>query len=167
MARNDGMSVRPNSSAKQEAKLLMAAPSVNIVSEEDRRYVFPKSLGACVDRLQELDLKKDKIRALLKEAEEEYTALENYLIDTIPKSELQGATGRIASVKLDPKTVANAKDWDKIYSYIKKTSAWDLLYKRLNNKACNDRWEAKRVLPGIEPFRVVKLKLTALKGKPR
>jgi hypothetical protein len=157
---------RVSHAAKSDAKALARA-AVNPIdaTEEDRRYVFPASLGACVDRLRALDAKADLIKRQLKEVEDEYGALEKHLIDSIPKEDLQGATGKTARVELDRKTVPTAKDWDAIYAYIKKTGAWELLHKRLSTTACNERWAAKRVIPGVEPFTVVKLKLSPLKKR--
>lgn len=154
---------RVGAAARADAKALARAPTDDTPPAE--KYAFPKSLGACVDRLRALDAKADLIKHQLKEVEDEYSALEAHLIASIPKEDLQGATGRTARVELDRKTVPTAKDWDAIYAYIKKTGAWELLHKRLSSTACNERWAAKRTIPGVEPFTVVKLKLSVLKKR--
>lgn len=134
-------------------------------AEPKKQYKFPASLGARVDRLQYLDSKRDGLMAQVKEIESEYSALENLLLSEIPKDDLEGATGKVAQVKIERKTVPNAKDWDAVYSYIKKTGAFDLLQKRLSSSACNERWAAKRAIPGVEPFVRISLKLTKLKKR--
>jgi len=164
MPRSNGAAVRVAPTTKAEAKLLQR-PAAEVVKLEESKYIFPKSLGSCVDRLKTLDVKADAIKAQLKVVEDEYRALEAHLIESIPKEDLQGATGKTARVELDRKPVPTAKDWDKLYAYIKKTGAFDLLHKRLSTTACNERWAAKRVIPGVESFTVVKLKLTALKKR--
>jgi hypothetical protein len=128
-----------------------------------KTYRWPASLGGRIDRLQTLDEQRDALMMKVKELETEYSALERELIDSIPKADLQGAFGKTASVKLDMRQVPTAQDWDKLYAHIKKTGAFDLLQKRLSTTACKDRWEAKRAIPGVEPFTVIKLKLSKLK----
>jgi hypothetical protein len=38
-------------------------------------------------------------------------------------------------------------DWDAFYKYVKKNSAWDLLHRRLGERAVKDRLEAGEKLP--------------------
>jgi hypothetical protein len=134
------------------------------MSDEQPKYKWPTSLGGKVDRLQKLDEDRDALMAKVKVVETEYKALEEHLIETIPKNDLQGASGKLAAVKLDRKPVPTATDWDKVYAYIKKTGYFNLLKKQLVSKACNELWEAKKVIPGVEVYTVIKLKLSKLKG---
>jgi hypothetical protein len=133
-----------------------------MIEEDTPKYKWPTSLGGKVDRLQKLDEDRDALMAKVKVIEKEYSALEDYLIENIPKDDLQGAMGKTAEVKIARKSVPNAEDWDKIYAYIKKTGYFNLLKKQLVSKACNELWEAKKVIPGVGTFTVLKLKLKRL-----
>lgn len=124
-------------------------------------FKFPKLVGGCVDRLQELSVRLDDLEATRKAIQREYDALETHLIETLPKSELDGAVGKTAVVRITRTVVPNAADWDAIYSHIKRNGAWELLQKRLSVTACRERWEAGKVIPGVEQFTRVALKLTS------
>ena len=129
-------------------------------------WKFPKLLGTCVDRLATLQTKIDELtdeyKAAVKPLQEEYEALEEHLIDTIPKSNLDGALGKMAMVSIQRATYPTVKDWPTFYAYVKKNDAWDLLQKRPAVVAFRDRWENKEVIPGTEMFVELKLKV-----KPR
>lgn len=129
-------------------------------------WKFPKLLGTCVDRLATLQAKMDELteeyKSAVKPLQEEYEALEAHLIDTIPKSNLDGALGKTAMVTIERATYPSVPDWPTFYAYIKKHDAWDLLQKRPAIVAFRDRWANKEVIPGTEMYVDLKLKL-----KPR
>jgi len=69
-----------------------------------------------------------------------------------------GDTEKIyALVTQDEPTVDN---WEKFYTYIQKTGEFDLLYRRVNSAAVKERWEQKKVVPGITKFPAISLSVT-------
>lgn len=123
-------------------------------------YKFPQTIGARVDRLAELADRLEDIEAGKKAVQREYDALEANLLETLPKSELDGATGTKAVVRIARTVVPNAEDWEAIYAYVKKNGAWELLQRRLSATACRERWEAGKTIPGIDQFTKVSLRLS-------
>lgn len=69
----------------------------------------------------------------------------------------------LGTVRLVPKTIYQADipndGWDKIWAYIVKTKAYDLLEKRLHQGACKARYEDKQKIPGVKLFEMVVIKL--------
>lgn len=126
-------------------------------------YKFPKKLGDCIDRLIELQdrIKDTETTALA--IRREYDALENYLLDTLPKTQLEGAAGKSGTIKIKRSVVPNVVDWDKVYAYIKKNDAWELLHRRISITACKERWDNKKDVPGVETFTKVGLSVTKSK----
>ena len=127
-------------------------------------YKFPKSMAACADLLynkKQERLAADKVAAALK-AEE--TALTNYIIDTLPKDS-GGAVGKHHKVETYTDDKLVVKDWDALYKYIKRTGRFELLQKRLGEGAAEELFADKKVVPGVGTFTVVKVSLTAAKGK--
>lgn len=125
---------------------------------------FPKSMSACADLLYDLRqerLAADKVASALKSDE---TALIDHIIETLPKDS-GGAVGKHHKVEVynDEKMVV--KDWDALYKYIKRTGRFELLQKRLGEGALKELIDDKKVVPGVEPFTVVKVSLTAAKGR--
>lgn len=126
-----------------------------------KAVVLPKSLAAVADLMYET---REKRYALQKEVE----ALENIesmcserLISELPKSKAEGITGKIANAQVVTKEVPTVKDWAKFHAYILRNKALDLLQRRINEKAVQLRWDDKKKVPGVEPFNVVKVSLTA------
>ena len=116
------------------------------------QFKFPKTMGACADKLYILKqerLKQQKVVDALKEEEE---ALKEHIIQTLPKSESTGVAGKLARVTVVPKVVPQVKDYDKLYAHILKTKSFDLLQRRLNDTAIKARWDENKQVPGVEPF---------------
>lgn len=121
---------------------------------------IPKTLGACADRLYKLRedrLKKQKeVDALV--AEE--SAIKNHIIDTLPRSEASGVTGRVGRITINEKVVPRVEDWDAFYKHIAKTKAFELLQRRVSDTAVKERWEDGKKVPGIDGFNVKYVSVT-------
>lgn len=124
---------------------------------------FPKSMSACADMLYDLRqerLAADKAAAKLKEEE---NALVEHIISSLPKDS-GGAVGKHHKVETYNAEKLVVKDWDQLYKYIKRTGRFELLQKRLGEGAAQELIDDRKVVPGVEPFTVVKVSLTAARG---
>lgn len=109
-------------------------------------------------RQQRLALQKE-VDAL----QEQETELSNYFIENLPKSRASGVAGQTARVQLNTKTIPTVEDWSKFYKHVQKTGAFELLQRRLTEKAVTERWDAGERIPGVGRFNVVKVSCTLLK----
>ena len=66
---------------------------------------IPESLGACADRLYELKAEKSAAQKVVEAIEAEETAIKNYIIDELPKSNASGIAGSKARVTVVTKPV--------------------------------------------------------------
>lgn len=127
---------------------------------------LPKELGALADMLLQLDQKWDVEAAEHAEKERQYkadrTQITDYMFQHFDEAKMEGALGKRSVVEVERTPVATPKDWPKIWAYIKKYNAWELLHKRLSSTAVRERWEAGKEIPGIDKF--IAKKITA---KPR
>jgi hypothetical protein len=123
------------------------------------KHKFPKTLGACADKLFELRNKRLAEQKKVDEIAAEETALKNHIIENLPKSEASGVAGKLARVTVVTKQVPQVKDWDAFYKYVKKTSSFDLMQKRLTDAAIKERWEAGKEVPGVEHFNAVSVSI--------
>jgi hypothetical protein len=122
----------------------------------------PKTLGACADRLFKL---REDVGALNKRIEElkaEESAIKNHLIDALPKSEARGVLGKLARAAVTTKVVPTVRDWEAFYKYVLKQKDFSLLQRRVSDAAVKERWEAKKTVPGVEPFMVIGVSVTKL-----
>ena len=126
---------------------------------EEKKFKFPKAMGACADKLYEIRQKRLAMQKEVDEVEAEEKALKEYIINTLPKSEASGVAGKVARVTVVTKDVPQVKDWDAFYKYVSRTKSFDLLQRRLSDAAVKERWENKKDIPGVEAFTVVSVSL--------
>lgn len=116
------------------------------------KFKIPKTLGACADLLYQTREARYALQNQAKELEELESALKSHIIDTLPKSEASGVSGKLARVTVKEKVTPQAEDWEALHAYIKKNGAFELMQRRLNNAAIEERLEAGETVPGIVMF---------------
>ena len=70
---------------------------------------------------------------------------------------------KVAEAQKKIETAAKSELVDALYAHVKATGEFDLLYKRLNASAVNQRWEDGKVVPGTQPFPVEELSIRKAK----
>lgn len=128
------------------------APADKPVSQKKTVFKFPKTMGACADHLYGLRAKRSAAQKVVDAIEAEEKALREHIIQTLPKSEASGISGKVANVKVVNRVVAQVKNWDQFYNHVLKTKSFDLLQRRVSETAVAERWDAKKKVPGVERF---------------
>lgn len=121
---------------------------------------IPKTLGACIDKLYRMRADRLALQKKVDAAKEQEKVLTEHLIQHLSKEKADGVKGKLAKASINRTVVAHAVDWKKFYAHVLKTKSFELLQKRLNDKACKERWDDNKVVPGIEPFAVIKVSVT-------
>ncbi len=124
---------------------------------------MPTTLGATIDLLWSLREERKSAEVIVNEIKEKEAAVEAHLMNNFDKSGLDGAKGKYGLATLKRSTVADVTDWPAFYAYIQKNKAWELLQKRPAITAIRERWDANKVIPGLEPKEVTQLSLTKVK----
>lgn len=125
------------------------------MADEKPKFKMPKTLALCADELyktHELRLTAQKAVDALQAKE---SAIKEHLINNLPKSDASGVAGKLARVTIVTKVIAQVKDWDVFFKYVKKTGAFDLMQRRLTDTAIKERWDNGKEVPGVEPFNAV------------
>lgn len=135
----------------------------------------PKTLGECADLLYTTKNERLAQQKVVDAFEKKENALKDYIIETLPKSKANGVAGHLARVTLEKKDIPRPEDWSKIYAQvvknylaeIKKKSgqedgAFALLNRALNASAVGDVWAAKKEVPGVIKFTVIKVGVNKL-----
>jgi hypothetical protein len=123
----------------------------------------PKVLGKLADELYSLREAKAKLNKQVAKLEEREGVVRETLIENLPKSSATGVSGQRANAKVVTKQEPQAKDWPTIYKWILKTKDFSVLNRAVNRASVRERWEDGRKVPGIEPFTVVSVSVTAIK----
>ena len=122
-------------------------------------YKFPKTMGACADRIYELKNKRLAMQKEVDAVEAEEKALKEHIINTLPKSETTGVAGKLARVTVVTKQVPQVKDWEAFWKKFNKKTDTDLLQRSLSKAAVEARWEAGKEIAGVEAFTAVTLSI--------
>lgn len=112
-------------------------------------FKLPKTLAGCADLLYTTRQKRLEIQKEAEALEEQEKQLKNYLIETLPKSEALGVTGKVANVTIVNKREPQVEDWAVFYKYVKSKNAFHLMGKALNRVAIKEQIEAGKNVPGV------------------
>ncbi len=124
------------------------------------KFVVPKTLGACADKLYKLRDERKALSRQVKQIEEHEKAIKEKLIDELPKSKAEGVTGKTARAVIKKKKIGIVDNWDKLYAHVRKTKDFSLLQRRLSDAAVQDQWDNGKKIPGVESFTVIKVSVT-------
>ena len=125
-------------------------------------FKIPKTAGACADRLYELKRLKSEAQKVVDAIDEEFAAIKEHIINTLPKSEASGVAGKTARVSVVVKDVCQVENWDEVWKYIIKNKAYDLMQRRVADAAVKARWEDGKQVPGVVKFNAVTISLNKL-----
>lgn len=123
---------------------------------------FPKTLGACADKLYKLRQKRLEQQKKVQEIEKEEKALKAHIIETLPKSKASGISGKVARVSVITKKIPQVKDWETFYKHVKRTGNFELLQRRVSDAAVKERWEDGKKVPGVDHFNAVTISINKL-----
>ena len=127
-----------------------------------KAYKFPKSMGLCADRLYELRKRRLEEQKKVEALEAEENALKAHIIDHLPKSQMTGASGKVANVKIVTKGIPQIADLELFYGYVRRSKRTDLLQKRLNDGAIKEMLDDGKKIPGITTFDAKTVSLTKI-----
>lgn len=126
----------------------------------------PASLGRCADLLHDvralrLQMEKEAEKVAARERE-----LREHLIANLTKGADTGAAGlkyRAQIVNKDvPRISEERGGWQALWKYIATNNRFDLLQKRLGEKAVADLNEAGQLPPGVEMIKVPEVSITKI-----
>lgn len=123
---------------------------------------FPETIGGCIDELYRMRAARLALSKQVDEAKAAENLLEEHILNTFSKSDLNGAKGTLATAGVKRTTVYQLANWDAFIDYVSTTNSWDLLRKQPGATACKARFENGEAIPGIEPYNKVDLSLTKI-----
>ena len=120
---------------------------------------MPKKLGKSIDNLYVLRQHRLLVQKEVDSIRDLERTYEEHILHTFTGDEIEGARGVVATASRNISLVATVADWDKVFAYVKRHNAFDLIQKRINNAAARERWDDNKEIPGVEQFDRVTLSL--------
>jgi hypothetical protein len=139
-------------------------------TKKPTEYVLPgprATPGEIADSRLDLEMRIKEKNAEVKKLEGLRVELDEIVRTTAAKLKGTGFAGNLGviTVERENKNVIDTENggWDKYYAFIKKTGAFDLLQKRIGEKALQDRLDAGVKVPGITTFPLDRVRVKAVK----
>jgi hypothetical protein len=124
---------------------------------------FPKTLGACIDLAYTLRAQRLDMQHKVDDAKVDEHKLRDHLAAKFKWSEINGATGDIASASVKAEECATVEDPLAFFKYVAKTNQYDLLHKACSNEAARLLWAEGVNIPGVAKFVNQKISLTKVR----
>lgn len=118
-------------------------------------------IGPTIDKLNDLREAKRKLEAEVKKIEEQYSELEEQLMEKMAAEGTDKGSGKNASASISSSVVGNVTDWEKFNGFVKKTGYFHLFQRRLSDAAVRELFDQGKKIPGCEPFTKKRLNLRA------
>jgi len=157
-----------------------AASAKKVAGEEGKdnshkyspKWKVPKNVATAADLLWQAQERKKVAQAAVDTIAAEESDLKAWLIETLPKSNAAGVTGKLCRVTVVKKEVPRAESWPKVYASIvsqyqshmrkkdgQQDGAFALLQRRLGEGAVKEAWEAGLSIDGVGKFTAVTLSI--------
>ena len=123
---------------------------------------LPAGVGQMADEYSEVRAERLRIEKQAASVKSRETEIYNVIMSTLNESVDTGASGQTYRVQRIEKEGLAVEDWPSFWAYIQKTGAFDMLQKRLSDKAVADRVEGEGMLPGIKKSEFSTLSFTKI-----
>jgi hypothetical protein len=127
---------------------------------------IPQSIGRCADLYAETRAVRLAMEKEVKAVAEREAEIREHIINNLSKSEDTGASGLRYRAQIVNKTVPKIAEgdagWPKLWAFIAKNNRFDLLQKRLGEKAVEDMWENGEAVPGVDKFNTPTVSITKI-----
>ena len=160
------LDITPEITAATKA-LAPAVKRLNKVLEKLAPAGLP--IGAVADALYEMKQLSKMLNVLTAPFDDlllpSVKSTEEFFIQKLAVGESSGVQGKKSRVQITEAVIPVVDDWPKFYAHIKKKGEFELLNRAPNRAAIQERWDAKKNVPGIGKFHAKKVSVTKLGGK--
>lgn len=163
----------PAHKAEQKARTATLAQAVDAVAAKqpdppvDDTYPFagqemPRSLGLCADEYHEVRTLRLSMEKVVKQVTDREAEIREHLISNLSKSDDTGAAGKKYRAQIVSKDVPKLNDWKALTAFVAEHDRFDLIQKRLSEKAVLDMLEQGEDVPGVEKMKIPGVSITKI-----
>lgn len=139
-----------------------SAATAGPVNMLEKGAPLPRSIGMCADLYNDVRTLRLQMEKEVAEIQARETEVKDHIINNLSKSDDTGAAGKRYRAQIKLKDTPHATDWKLTWAYVAKHNRFDLLQKRLGEKAVMDMYEAGETIPGIEIMHVPTVSITKI-----
>jgi hypothetical protein len=149
------------SGKKPKTTVAILGVGVECRMDAEGEYVLPASAAECADLLYKARERRLSMQRETERVEKLEKQLQAWFVETLPASQT-GVAGRLARVQIETKAVPQVEDWGLFYAHVKRTGSFELLQRRLSETAVKERWDDKKIVPGVTIFHAKKVSCTRI-----
>jgi hypothetical protein len=123
--------------------------SQNALNPMELGAPLPTSIGRCADLYKEVQTHRLAMQKETDAVKARESEIKEHIINNLSKSEDTGAAGLKYRAQIVTKEVPRIDDWGVMTSWIRKHDRFDLLQKRLSDKAVMDLAADGQNVPGV------------------
>lgn len=127
---------------------------------------IPQSMGAVADEYAQTRQFRLAMEKIVEPVQERESELRAYMVKNLEKSRDEGkdtgAAGKLYRVQIKDKETPKVTDWNTFWAFIRTNNRFDLLQKRLSDKAIMEMVEADQMPDGIETILVPDVSVTKI-----
>lgn len=152
---------------REEQRAQNAAMSDTVAALDDKTPLevggpLPKAIGLCADLYSDVRALRLMMEKEVERVQARETEIKNHIIENLSKSDDTGAAGKRYRAQIVVKEVPKIADWTKLTQYILENDRFDLVQKRLGEKAVTDMWESGVAVPGVEKMNIPNVSITKI-----
>lgn len=147
-----------------------------LITEEDLMDLCPKTIFSKFKKADTAAKRADllftikngelaELRKVFQEMETFVSKLSAWFIQELTATEGQtGISGKVGRVEIKKKELNGVDNWEDFWEYVRKKKAYDLVQRRLSDKAVADRLEQGITIPGVYTFEKNTVSITGVKN---
>lgn len=147
--------------AESEAKLAQHTAAAD-ATPLDVGGPLPKAIGLCADLYSDVRALRLMMEKEVAAVQARETEIKEHIIFNLSKSDDTGAAGKRYRAQIVMKEVPKLSDWSVFTQYVMDNDRFDLVQKRLGEKAVTDMWEAGVAVPGVEKMNIPNVSITKI-----
>ena len=111
-----------------------------------------QAMGELADEWWTLRASRLAIEKEVARIREQESRAKSALLQSLTENKVTSVGGQKVRVTLVVKDKPCVNDWEEVYSYIRETGSFDILQRRIGERAVKDRWDDGVKIPGIESY---------------
>lgn len=123
---------------------------------------IPRTIGRCADDLADVRQLRLAMQKQVDAVAKRESELRDHIIDNLSVGDDTGAAGKKYRAQIKTDTKPTVTDWEDVYDYIVDNDRFDLLQKRLGDKAIAEIWDEGEQIPGVEKITVKSVSITKI-----
>ena len=120
------------------------------------------TLGELIDKLYALRAERLALTQQADDMKKDEDAIRTTILGMLDSVDLTAGKGSVAQASIKISLVPSLQDFDKFFNYVVRNKATDLIRRQVNATAIRERWDAGKVVAGVEPLEVRDIHLTKI-----